>query len=131
MDSKVRFADVTDGLSNTLLLGERPPSFDLVFGWWYAGTGQDWNGSAEMILGVREPNYGLRPDYPACPKKTYEFGPGRFAEPCDVYHYWSPHPGGAMFAAVDGSVRFMRYDANAVMPKLATRAGGETERLPD
>jgi prepilin-type N-terminal cleavage/methylation domain-containing protein/prepilin-type processing-associated H-X9-DG protein len=131
MDSKVRFADVTDGLSNTLLLGERPPSFDLVFGWWYAGTGQDWNGSAEMILGVREPNYGLRPDYPACPKKTYEFGPGRFAEPCDVYHYWSPHPGGAMFALADGSVRFMKYELNPMMPMLATRAGRETDRLPE
>jgi prepilin-type N-terminal cleavage/methylation domain-containing protein len=38
-DSAVRFADITDGLSNTLLAGERPASADLQFGWLYALVG--------------------------------------------------------------------------------------------
>jgi hypothetical protein len=33
-------ADITDGLSNTLMVGERPPSSDFQYGWWYAGAGQ-------------------------------------------------------------------------------------------
>ncbi|MFO0842015.1 MAG: DUF1559 domain-containing protein [Gemmataceae bacterium] len=53
-NSTVRLLDVTDGTSNTLMLGERPPSADFQFGWWYAGSGQRFTGSADLILGVRE-----------------------------------------------------------------------------
>ncbi|QDU22132.1 hypothetical protein ETAA1_41080 [Urbifossiella limnaea] len=42
-----------------------------------------------------------------------------------MFHFWSPHPGGANFALADASVRFLRYDADAVMPALASRAGSE------
>jgi prepilin-type N-terminal cleavage/methylation domain-containing protein len=37
LDSRIRFASVLDGTSYTLMVGERPPSADLIFGWWYAG----------------------------------------------------------------------------------------------
>jgi prepilin-type processing-associated H-X9-DG protein len=46
-------------------------------------------------------------------------------------HFWSLHSGGANFAFADGSVRFLRYEAAAIMPALATRAGGEVVVLPD
>ncbi|HEX4588299.1 MAG TPA: DUF1559 domain-containing protein, partial [Gemmataceae bacterium] len=65
-NSDVKFLDVSDGLSNTLMVGERPPSADLWFGWWYAGAGQ-WDeskrdpsehdtGSGDVSLGVAELN---------------------------------------------------------------------------
>jgi prepilin-type processing-associated H-X9-DG protein len=41
------------------------------------------------------------------------------------------HPGGANFLFADGSVRFLRHDADAVLPALATRAGGEAVAVPD
>jgi len=55
-DSQVRSGQITDGMSNTLLIGERPPSADFQFGWWYAGAGQRSTGSADMVLGVFERN---------------------------------------------------------------------------
>jgi prepilin-type processing-associated H-X9-DG protein len=129
LDSKCRLADVTDGSSNTLLVGERPPSADLVLGWWYAGWGQRKNGDGDMLLGVRSRNYA---GYgPGCPEGPYHFTPGAFKNQCDAFHFWSPHAGGAHFALADGSVRFLSYSADPVMPALATRAGGEVASPPD
>jgi prepilin-type processing-associated H-X9-DG protein len=124
-DSEVRFAEILDGTSNTLMLGERPPSTDLQFGWWYAGIGQLWTGSGDLILGVREQN--LLPILPGspCGPGAYPFSPGGFKDPCAMFHYWSPHHNGANFALWDGSVRLIRYSANPIIPALASRAGGE------
>ncbi len=127
-DSQVRLAEVTDGLSNTLLVGERPPSADDAYGWWYAGWGQDKTGSAEMVLGVREIMDSS--DEP-CFGGTYPFGPGSDQNICDFLHFWSKHPGGAHFLFGDGSVRFVTYGADPLMPALATRNGGEAVAIPD
>ena len=130
-DSKVRLTDVTDGTSNTLMIGERPPSHDFRLGWWYAGLGQDGKGAAELILGVRERNQLVPSFGSSCGPGPYGFTPAPlgFADPCGTFHFWSPHTGGANFAFCDGSVRFLRYDADAVLPALATRAGGEVVNL--
>jgi prepilin-type processing-associated H-X9-DG protein len=47
-----------------------------------------------------------------------------------MFHFWSLHPGGANFALCDGSVRFLAYSADNVMPALASRAGGEAVEIP-
>lgn len=124
VDSAVRLADITDGLSNTLLIGERPPSTDLQYGWWYAGVGQDGHGSPDMIVGAREINIGWAGNE-LCDKGPYQFEIGYPQRQCDVFHFWSLHAGGAWFARCDGSAGFLSYSANEILPKLATRAGGE------
>jgi len=129
-DSQVRLGDIRDGTSQTLMIGERPPSANLRFGRWYNGGGQAFTGSLDAALGVREIN--LRPQaIPHCPRVTYRFEPGDFWDDCDVFHFWSPHPGGANFAFSDGSVRFLSYSAASVMPALASRAGGEVVSPPE
>jgi prepilin-type processing-associated H-X9-DG protein len=121
LDSRVRLADITDGSSETLLVGERPPSADLTLGWWYGGWGQAKDGSADSVLGVRERIVSSRWD--DCDSPT--FRPGRLGDGCSAFHYWSVHIGGGHFLFADGSVRYMSYGADPLMPALATRAGGE------
>lgn len=122
-DSRVRLGDITDGTTNTLMVGERPPSPDFRFGWWYAGVGQALDGSADMLLGVEEHNYTFRA--PTCVEGPYRFGAGQLDNMCDTFHFWSLHAGGANFLFADGSVHFLSYSAVALMPALASRAGGE------
>jgi len=124
LDSRIRLSDIVDGTSQTLLVGERPPSPDERFGWWYAGWGQNQTGSLDLVMGVRELN--VYEPYMDCWIGPYEFGAGDSNNKCDVFHFWSLHSGGANFLFADGSVRFMRYSAAPIVPALATRAGNET-----
>ena len=122
---------IADGTSNTLMLGERPPSADFQFGWWYTGVGQRGTGSADLILGVREANLQPIVSGSTCGPGNYPFKPSRFDDACGMFHYWSLHIGGANFAFADGSVHFLRYASNDILPALASRAGGEEVVLPD
>jgi prepilin-type processing-associated H-X9-DG protein len=81
-----------------------------------------------VILGVREKGYASATWNigTSCPESKINFQPGRVDDPCDQVHYWSLHPGGSNFLFADGSVRFLSYDADSVLPALATRDGGET-----
>ena len=124
VDSSVKMTDIIDGASNTIAIGERPPSADSRFGWWYAGLGQEADGDADMHLGVRGLNN--RTLYPKCAVGPYHFKAGTVTDQCDMFHYWSLHTGGANFAFADGSVRFLSYSADAILPALSTRAGGES-----
>jgi prepilin-type N-terminal cleavage/methylation domain-containing protein/prepilin-type processing-associated H-X9-DG protein len=149
----VRIAQVTDGTSNTLMVCERPPDGNFIFGWWFAGAGQDGSGNIEVSLGANEfatnttdpanpfaavgTFYAPTPPDQACPFQPpgstsgYHFGPGSMQNFCDLYHYWSFHPGGANFAFGDCSVRFLNYGvAPLVMMALSTKAGGEAVTLP-
>lgn len=129
LDSRVKLADIADGTANTLLAGERPPSGKMYFGWRYAGWGQAKDGSAEAHLGARE--RATHESLVRCPADANRFRAGRFEEQCDNLHFWSYHPGGGHFLLCDGSVRFLRYEADAVLPALVTRAGGEVAAWPE
>ncbi len=123
LDSTTRFDEITDGTSNTILVGERPPSADGAFGWWYAGEGQAKDGSGDMVLGAQELNVSSYGE--GCMEGPYRFGLGTSQNQCDAFHFWSMHSGGANFLLADGSIRFIGYDAAPLLPLLATRAGGE------
>jgi hypothetical protein len=85
LDSKTRLADVSDGLSNTLMIGERPPSANGVLGWWYAGWGMEQTGSGDAVLGARTKNLG---DYaPQCPTGPYHFRGGKLTDPCSAFAF--------------------------------------------
>lgn len=127
-DSKTRSSDISNGASNTLALGERPPSDDFRFGWWYAGLGQQQDGAGDSVLGVRD--CCRRPSYcEQCEEPAYHFEKDRVINRCAFLHFWSLHPRGGHFAFADGSVRFLHYTSDSVLPMLATRAGGES--LPE
>ena len=122
-DSKTTLLAITDGTSNTLLYGERPAAKTFNLGWWYGGLGSDGKGTAEMHLGVREP--GASSLAMTCPPTARPFVLASFDDPCSALQFWSMHSGGAHFALADGSVRFLPYSANAILPALATRNGRE------
>lgn len=129
----VRLSDVIDGTSNTLMVGERPPDEGLRAGWWYTfrplnEAGPDGTQFIESAHFVQEPFcYGL----PGNGGVLFRFGPGRLENPCDRFHFWSLHLGGANFAMADASVRFFSYSAMPLMHALASRNGGEPVELPD
>jgi prepilin-type processing-associated H-X9-DG protein len=124
-NSVVRLSDVSDGTSHTLAAGERPPSPDSQFGWWYGGGGQAGTGSLDSVLGVRELNVAVQVAA-GCGRGPFAFAPGKVDGPCDIFHYWSLHAGGANFLMCDGSVRFLSYDSDSLLPALATRARGDS-----
>ena len=122
-NDNLNLRDVIDGTSNTLAVGERPPSADLHYGWWYAGMGTG-DGTGDLHLGVRE--VGTWPRFPACPGGPRPYRAGKLTDNCASAQFWSLHAGGANFAFCDGSVRMLRYSAGDVLSALATRSGGET-----
>jgi len=119
----VRMVAVTDGASNTLLVGERPPVAAGFWGWYSFGD-------FDTHLWAR----AIAPSdkgFAECGNQPAHFMPPRQADAedvdgCDRFHFWSKHTGGGNFALADGSVRFFDYAAGTtVLPLMATRARGE------
>ncbi len=129
-DSHTRIADILHGTSNTLFAGERPPSTDEQYGWWYAGAGQNFTGSLDATLGASEINL-LPLVFAYCVAGPYQYGPGSIDNECDMFHFWSLHNGGANFLVADGSVHFLTYDVAPIMDALASRAGGQELPMPE
>jgi len=117
-------------------VGERPPSQDLYFGWWFAGAGYDSSGRGDVVLGAREYDYAANitatayvgssgtPQtgtpcsvlYPSgnanIPGGKVGFQPGTIKDACDQSHFWSQHTAGANWLRGDGSVRFVTYSVD-------------------
>jgi prepilin-type N-terminal cleavage/methylation domain-containing protein/prepilin-type processing-associated H-X9-DG protein len=126
--SQTKLLSITDGTSNTLMVGERPPSADLQWGWWFAGYGWDGSGTGDVVLGARAYSYAASiTDSNGNPLNCNKVGlqAGSLNNLCDQSHFWSMHPGGANFLFADGSAKFLNYSVDLILPQLATRAGGE------
>jgi prepilin-type N-terminal cleavage/methylation domain-containing protein/prepilin-type processing-associated H-X9-DG protein len=131
---RISIASITDGTSSTLMVGERPPSADMYYGWWFAGGGFDGSGVGDITLGARETVYvaniaTVTGDIISCPLTKVGFQPGTINDNCDQVHFWSWHPGGANWLFGDASARFVSYQMNEVLPQLCTRNGGEVVSL--
>lgn len=121
---------VTDGLSNTLMVEERPPPGSLQAGTWYPtgrviGPGFQYPNNGMYLGGVTY--FSTDP----CNDLTGTIGPGRLENPCDRFHIWSLHRGGANVLFADGSAKFLRNSMGRVILDLATRAGGESVSVDD
>lgn len=136
-NSDVTFGSLTDGSSNTLLIGERTASSNLLFGWQWAGAGANGLGEADVVLGVHERIAVPRGSDPNAAETDF-YRHGRIDDPQNLerFHFWSSHPGGGMWALADGSTQFYSYSIDrgnngstgfdpTLLEMLSTRDGGE------
>jgi len=138
--NQVRIAEVLDGLSSTLLLGERnhvDPNYDTFaaagwttepmwqWGWWAAGGGNF--GLSDLTMSSYAPiNYRIGFGYNNRPGDVGDASGFAKYDTLRVNSFGSQHPGGANFALGDGSVRFLKDStAQPVLRSLSTRAGTE------
>lgn len=106
-NSKTRFADVTDGLSNTLMIGERGSRLGKSI--WH-GNIQEAAEPHARILGVAD--------------HTPNHRSGHFED------FSSFHPAGVNFLRADSSVSFHSENMDIEVYKaMATRTGGETASI--
>jgi hypothetical protein len=112
-----RIADITDGLSNTLFVCDRPSSLSYC-SWVGCPTG-----AANPFLRA-PPNYGAECTLVMCHAgRTGPNTPGVY----DADSTWSPHRVGVPYLYGDGSVHFISNNIDiTTWMALATRAGGET-----
>lgn len=107
-----RMPEITDGLSNTLMIGEDVPEYSAWCGWAYANHAV---GNCAI-----PPNVNLKKEFGAAPTWNWE----------NTYSFRSRHPGGLQFALADGSVRFLRANLDlAIYRGASTTQGGEIAKL--
>lgn len=125
-NSKTTFASISDGSSNTFMIGERyakDPEWDQLEsyrGWSWA----NFNAPRNYLAGALEPiNYmlplgsGPNPPFSLTDKKFSSFGSG--------------HPGGANIALCDGSLQFVTMTNTSDLPMLQDLAIRDDGRITE
>jgi prepilin-type N-terminal cleavage/methylation domain-containing protein/prepilin-type processing-associated H-X9-DG protein len=132
-NSRVSYAAVSDGLSNTVIAGEKTPYLadaswvGIIPGYRHFA----YNAFASAGTGGLNVNY----DYPGSILASHS-GPSLYESPVVIHppnsplghtdEFYSLHPGGGNVLMGDGSVRFIRQSINlTTWQALCSRAGGE------
>ncbi|UUO06094.1 DUF1559 domain-containing protein [Blastopirellula sp. J2-11] len=116
-----RFADITDGTSNTLLVGEAHATGTPDRGAFWAQTYTSY-ALASITVGYPAPTFGIT-DYSDC--ATVANDQGVHLNACKRY-LGSLHTGGVQFARADGSVSFTSVTIDqAILGGHATASGNE------
>jgi hypothetical protein len=145
-----KFADILDGLSNTLMFGEAEPDPLLArlageiqenanggrkdhwavagddFDNWYGTDWSEQGGSTAVRINFPRPN---NPRFP-----SPNGGAADSNADWSAYEvsFGSRHPGGAQFCLGDGAVRFLAETIDPITySALGTRANGENAKLPN
>src|SRR3954447_11918570 len=122
--SRIAFRDITDGTSQTLLVGERSRNV----------CDATWVGAIPSMVVCTNPTWKVRDCATSNVMIMANTGPWEDEPWVNVPNhkgakaddFWSLHPGGCNFLMGDGSVRFIKESVNpTVFSSLATRAGGE------
>jgi hypothetical protein len=120
LNSHMPFENVPDGMSHTLLIGEKAYRDDPIG--WVSGTRATLRNTGDQINMAHNSRFGFsRPGTP----------PAAPPRPEDVGGFNSVHPGGAQFALGDGSVRFLSENTDPLLyTRLGDRADGELVKSP-
>jgi prepilin-type processing-associated H-X9-DG protein len=135
--SRIRMADVTDGASNTFLLGElswrSAPDYERYPNGMYPTY---WAKSTSSVSDAASSYCCRNVRYPlnSVPFDVVQYdsdGVPLDGDNLNDMSFGSMHPGGGNFLLADGSVRFVPNATDlSVLQAYATRAGGEVASLP-
>lgn len=133
---RVEPEDISDGLSNTLMVAEKYVRSDAYEGGLNynsddRGWSDGWDG--DIMRSTCFPPLGDSDGMgfdPVLGRMFGDRGPWPFGGAYNVIHFGSAHPGGLNAAFVDGSVHFILFEIDVVVfNSLGTRNGGEV--VPD
>jgi prepilin-type processing-associated H-X9-DG protein len=117
LNNKVKYSEIYDGSSQTILIGEALTSPDGLG--WVSGTRATLRNTS--VIEQSQPRFGAA-QKPADEKEKDKEKAGSLF----VGGFGSSHPGGANFGFADGSTRFVRQSVEPeLLRRLGNRADGE------
>ncbi|PQO46202.1 prepilin-type cleavage/methylation domain-containing protein [Blastopirellula marina] len=138
-NQELTFANITDGTSNTLMIGEQS-GYDPGMEEWNSGLKQGyhggWHGAGNSVVNASATQTGIGggmapivyPPNSVCSSGDRWVCGMAYVNSCNYNSY---HPGGVQFALADGSVRFVPETTDLVLLKrLAMRGDGRVASMP-
>ncbi len=136
--ARITSADVTDGLSNTLLIGEMIPYLNVSYRFSITDAGwANWDGGSNPSSTIVPINYPINPDdygqpvFTVCAVNCPEGSRHCIWNWAVSWGFKSDHPGGANFAFADGSVHFVNETIDhKAYQYLGCRNDGQVVSIP-